>query len=64
MCLQCHSVPSGHLTTHDGLGVKYDCVECHSEIHGSYDSRLLLDPDLNSKFFPDCYQSGCHSANN
>jgi len=64
LCMQCHEAPPGHLTEHSGLGVKYNCVECHNDIHGSYDNRLLLDPDLGSKFFPDCYQSGCHDVNN
>ena len=64
LCMQCHEAPLGHLTAHSGLGVRHNCVECHSDIHGSYDNRLLLDPDLGSKFFPDCYQSGCHSVGN
>lgn len=61
LCMQCHGTPPGHLTAHSGLGSKGDCVECHSEIHGSFSNRLLLDPDLGMKLFPDCYQSGCHS---
>ena len=61
LCLQCHEAPLGHMTNHSGLGMKYNCVDCHSDIHGSYDNRLMLDPDLGSKFSPDCYQSGCHS---
>jgi len=63
ICLQCHGTPPGHITNHSGLGSKLACVECHSEIHGSYDNRLFLDPNLGSKLFPDCYQSGCHSTN-
>ena len=62
-CLQCHSIPPGHLVMHSGLGSKLPCVECHTDIHGSYESRLFLDPDLGTKFFPDCYQSGCHTLN-
>ena len=62
-CLQCHSLPPGHLTNHSGLGAKLECVQCHTQIHGSYESRLLLDPDLGVKLFPDCYQSGCHNLN-
>ena len=63
LCLQCHSIPPGHMTNHSGLGAKLDCVTCHTEIHGSYESRLFLDPDLGIKLFPDCYQSGCHTIN-
>ncbi len=62
-CLQCHAIPPGHLTDHSGLGVKLDCMTCHTDIHGSYESRLLLDPDLGTKLFPDCFQSGCHTLN-
>jgi len=62
-CLQCHGTPPGHRLNHDGLGTKLACVDCHSEIHGSYDNRLFLDPDLGNKLFPDCYQSGCHNLN-
>ncbi len=62
-CLQCHGTPPGHITNHSGLGSKFACIECHSEIHGSYDNRLFLDPDLGTKLFPDCYQSGCHITN-
>lgn len=64
LCLQCHEIPLGHRTSHSGLGIKLECVFCHSEIHGSYDNRKLLDPELGTKLFPDCYQSGCHNVNN
>lgn len=60
VCSQCHGTPVGHRTQHSGLGAKMSCVDCHSEIHGSFDNRLFLDPDLGTRFFPDCYQSGCH----
>lgn len=63
LCLYCHGTPPGHLTSHGGLAARRDCVDCHSEIHGSFSNRLLLDPDLGSKFFPDCFQSGCHTLN-
>lgn len=59
-CLQCHSTPPGHRTNHSGLGTALACVDCHSDIHGSMDNRLFLDPELGQKLFPDCYQSGCH----
>jgi DmsE family decaheme c-type cytochrome len=60
ICLQCHTTPSGHRTQHAGLGTKFACANCHSEIHGSFDNRALLDPNLGTRFFPDCFQSGCH----
>jgi len=60
MCRQCHGVPPGHRTKHSGLGMKWACMDCHSEIHGSNDNNKFLDPDLGMMLFPDCYQSGCH----
>ncbi len=64
VCMQCHMTPAGHITQHSGLGTKLACVECHSQIHGSYDNNLFLDPNLGTKLFPDCNQSGCHSFAN
>jgi len=49
LCLQCHSAPPGHLTAHGGSLSSYACVDCHSEIHGSYDNLFLLDPQLGDK---------------
>lgn len=62
VCLQCHSVPSGHRTAHSGMGVKVACVNCHTDFHGSDDNKLFLDPQLNTKFFADCFHSGCHDG--
>ncbi len=64
ICMQCHMIPPKHRTQHDGLGTKLACVECHSEIHGSYSNKYFLDPELGTKLFPDCNQSGCHSFAN
>jgi DmsE family decaheme c-type cytochrome len=60
LCLQCHIYPSGHRQSHGGLAARLVCIDCHSDVHGSDDNRLLLDPDLGLKLYPDCYQSGCH----
>jgi len=60
-CRQCHGIPIGHRQAHAGLGSKLACVDCHSEIHGSYDNPKLLDPQLGTILFPNCYQSGCHA---
>ncbi len=62
VCLQCHGIPPLHRTMHDGLGVRVDCVNCHTDIHGSDDNRKFLDPNLQAKFFADCWQSGCHDT--
>jgi DmsE family decaheme c-type cytochrome len=59
-CLECHGVPPLHRTKHSGLGTKFECVDCHSDIHGSNHNEDFLDPDLGNKLFPNCYQSGCH----
>jgi len=60
VCMQCHGVPPMHRVAHSGLGSQLACVDCHTQIHGSNDNPLYLDPDLGAKLFPDCYQSGCH----
>jgi DmsE family decaheme c-type cytochrome len=64
VCKQCHITPVGHMTQHSGLGTKLACVECHSQIHGSNDNNLFLDPNLGAKLFPNCNQSGCHGYGN
>jgi len=61
LCLQCHMMPPGHRIAHSGLGARHSCVSCHTEIHGSYNNRLFLDPELGMKLVVDCYASGCHS---
>lgn len=62
VCLQCHTVPPGHRTAHAGMGVKVSCVNCHTDIHGSDDNALYLDPQLNTKFYANCFSSGCHEG--
>ncbi|MBU1700045.1 MAG: hypothetical protein KJ970_09115 [Candidatus Eisenbacteria bacterium] len=64
LCNQCHGIPPGHQLAHSGLGVRLQCIDCHSEIHGSYEDSRFLDPQLGVKLFPDCFQSGCHSFGN
>lgn len=62
LCRQCHGIPPGHLSVHDGIGSRYDCLECHSEVHGSNDNLYLLDPQLGVKIggSPDaCF---CHNV--
>jgi DmsE family decaheme c-type cytochrome len=64
LCNQCHTPPPGHSFNHNGLGAREDCALCHSQVHGSFDSRIFLNPDLGQILYPDCYQSGCHSFGN
>ncbi len=64
LCTQCHGIPPGHLTVHDGIGSKFGCVDCHTGIHGSFDNAKLLDPNLGSKISigpSTCY---CHNVDN
>ncbi len=59
-CLQCHGMPAGHRVAHSGMATRIDCVNCHTEFHGSNDNRLFLDPMLTTTFYANCYASGCH----
>jgi DmsE family decaheme c-type cytochrome len=58
LCLQCHSVPK-HMNNinHGTQWAGVPCNECHVDIHGSYESRHLLDPALESQ---GCFAVGCH----
>jgi predicted CXXCH cytochrome family protein len=44
LCLQCHMPPPGHRTAHDGIYAGLRCLDCHTEIHGSFTNRALLSP--------------------
>lgn len=59
ICLQCHAVP-GHTTNHDGVYANLACLTCHTDIHGSFSNRSLLDPNVGAKFGKSCY---CHGIN-
>ena len=64
LCQQCHGVPAGHRTVHDAIGQQYTCMECHSDVHGSYDNRSLLDPNLGSKIGAGPGSCWCHNVEN
>ena len=58
LCAQCHSVPRHEANAMHGTrwsGVP--CNECHTDIHGSYVSRLFLRESLRSE---GCFNVGCH----
>ena len=59
----CHTMPPEYNAYLVSPHARVQCVECHSEVHGSNHNSSLLDPDLGIKLFPNCYQSGCHSLN-
>ncbi|HEX5132985.1 MAG TPA: cytochrome c3 family protein [Candidatus Krumholzibacteria bacterium] len=60
LCSQCHSVPK-HLnnTQHGTQWSGVPCSDCHSDVHGSYVNRNLLDSSLQTQ---GCFLggSGCH----
>ncbi|RKX17166.1 MAG: hypothetical protein DRP51_11325 [Candidatus Zixiibacteriota bacterium] len=60
VCLQCHGMPPAHLTAHSGLGSRQPCMDCHTQIHGSFDNSKFLDPNFGAVLGGDCFQSGCH----
>lgn len=60
LCWQCHGTPPNHLVAHNGIATGYSCIDCHTDIHGSYDNSKFLDPELGTKMSVDCMQSGCH----
>lgn len=60
LCFQCHGIPPKHMVEHDGIATNYACAYCHSDIHGSFDNKVFLDPDIGYKFPVNCIQSGCH----
>ena len=64
MCQQCHGTPPLHTTTHGGIGTQYGCIECHSQVHGSFDSRFLLDQDLGTKINGEPGSCFCHNVSN
>jgi len=58
-CTQCHSVPLHNYNVNHGdewAGVS--CLECHSDVHGSYTSKNFLSTSLESQ---GCFAAGCHS---
>lgn len=62
LCQSCHGVPAGHLTTHNGIGSQYTCMECHSAVHGSHDNRGLLDSQLGTKIGDGPGSCFCHNV--
>jgi len=60
LCRQCHGIPAGHLTAHEGGFRGIACVDCHSDFHGSYDNLYLLDPQLGTKFGRESDACFCH----
>lgn len=64
LCFQCHSTPPLHRTQHDGIATRFDCVECHTDMHGSYTSRMFLDPQLSMNIGGTAIACFCHESGN
>ncbi|HWR84138.1 MAG TPA: cytochrome c3 family protein [Candidatus Deferrimicrobium sp.] len=62
LCRQCHGLPPAHLTTHDGIGASYACLDCHSAVHGSHENDGLLDPQLGTKIGDGPGSCFCHNV--
>ena len=62
LCQQCHGTPPGHVTAHSQEGINFDCMECHSEMHGSNMNRFLLDPSLGAKVGTGPGSCFCHNV--
>ena len=62
ICLQCHGMPPLHRIKHDGIGSKFFCVDCHSDVHGSYANRSILDQQLGIKIGGEPRSCYCHGV--
>ncbi len=56
LCRQCHAAPI-HQTAHNGLFANENCLNCHADIHGSFDDEHYFPPGVPPAT---CSQSGCH----
>jgi DmsE family decaheme c-type cytochrome len=70
LCQQCHGTPPLHVNLplgHINLGPQgvsgFDCMECHSDVHGSNNNRWLLDPNLGAKVGSGAGSCFCHNVN-
>jgi DmsE family decaheme c-type cytochrome len=64
LCQQCHGVPPGHLTAHNGSWAGFACMECHVSVHGSYDHPRLLDQQLGTRLGGEPGSCFCHGVDN
>jgi predicted CXXCH cytochrome family protein len=64
LCRQCHGLPARHRSVHEGIGVAFGCLECHTAVHGSYDHRSLLDPYLGTNVGDGPGSCWCHNVDN
>jgi predicted CXXCH cytochrome family protein len=59
LCTQCHGVPPLHNQNarHGDRWAGLACNDCHTDIHGSYTSRVFLSESLEAE---GCFTAGCH----
>jgi len=58
LCTQCHSVPRHQSNVmHGTQWAGVPCNDCHTDIHGSNESRLFLSESLRGQ---GCFNVGCH----
>ena len=58
LCMNCHVVPKHQFNSnHGSMWAGLPCLQCHVDVHGSYESRHLLDPGLAAQ---GCFAAGCH----
>ncbi|NNE09939.1 MAG: hypothetical protein HKN20_15370 [Gemmatimonadetes bacterium] len=58
LCSQCHAVPGHNMNSvHGTAWAGVPCSDCHTDIHGSYVSRLFLSETLEGE---GCFNVGCH----
>lgn len=61
LCSQCHLVPGHQLNSYHGSQwADRGCMECHTDIHGSYYNKYLLKPSLPDEEGQNCFASECH----
>ncbi|HEX2897539.1 MAG TPA: cytochrome c3 family protein [candidate division Zixibacteria bacterium] len=64
LCQQCHGTPPGHRNLPLGHATlnSDNCMDCHSELHGSNMNRWLLDPSLGAKVGSGPGTCFCHNV--
>jgi DmsE family decaheme c-type cytochrome len=57
LCQQCHLLP-GHLTAHNGIYATKNCLDCHTDIHGSYTDERFFNGGI---LADNCFSVSCHA---
>lgn len=63
LCSQCHIVPGHQMNSYHGdKWANRQCLSCHTDIHGSYINKYLLNPNLPDEEGENCFGVGCHNS--